>query len=59
MKKGLQLVRHIYERYLAHGTVRLLKKELDQQGISTPKRLTVLSASLVADLSPGDTYTRY
>lgn len=34
------LVRHIYERYLALGNVRLLKKELDQQGISTPKRLT-------------------
>ncbi len=34
------LVCHIYERYLALGTVRLLKKELDLQGISTPKRLT-------------------
>lgn len=34
------LVRHIYERYLALGTVRLLKKELDLQGISTPKRFT-------------------
>lgn len=32
------LVRHIYERYLALGTVRLLKQELDKQGITTPKR---------------------
>lgn len=34
------LVRHIYERYLALGSVRLLKQELDQQGITTPKRFT-------------------
>jgi site-specific DNA recombinase len=34
------LVRHIYERYLALGSVRLLKQELDNQGITTPKRLT-------------------
>ena len=35
-----KLVRHIHERYLVLGSVRLLKQELDQQGISTPKRLT-------------------
>jgi site-specific DNA recombinase len=34
------LVRHIYERYLALGSVRLLKQELDKQGITTPKRFT-------------------
>jgi DNA invertase Pin-like site-specific DNA recombinase len=34
------LVRHIYDRYLALGTVRLLKRELDLQGITTPKRFT-------------------
>ena len=32
------LVRHIYERYLALGSVRLLKQELDKQAITTPKR---------------------
>lgn len=34
------LVRHIYERYLALGSVRLLKQELDERGITTPKRFT-------------------
>lgn len=34
------LVRHIYERYLALGSVRLLKQELDKRGVTTPKRLT-------------------
>lgn len=33
-----KLVRHIYERYLALGSVRLLKQELDTQRITTPKR---------------------
>ncbi|WP_062309653.1 recombinase family protein [Polynucleobacter sinensis] len=33
-----KLVRHIYERYLTLGSVRLLKQELDEQGITTPKR---------------------
>ena len=32
------LIRHIYERYLALGSVRLLKQELDKQAITTPKR---------------------
>lgn len=32
------LIHHIYERYLALGSVRLLKQELDKQGIITPKR---------------------
>ena len=35
-----KLVRHIHERYLALGSVRLLKQELDKTGITTPKRLT-------------------
>ncbi|MEN9862476.1 MAG: hypothetical protein RLZZ601_240 [Pseudomonadota bacterium] len=35
-----KLVRHIYERYLALGNVRLVKKEFDAQGIASPKRLT-------------------
>lgn len=35
-----KLVRHIHERYLALGSVRLLKQELDQKSITTPNRLT-------------------
>lgn len=33
-----KLVRHIYDRYLALGSVRLLKHELDKQDITTPRR---------------------
>ncbi|QWE17153.1 recombinase family protein [Polynucleobacter sp. AP-Nino-20-G2] len=35
-----KLIRHIHERYLALGSVRLLKQELDNADITTPKRLT-------------------
>lgn len=35
-----KLVRHIYQRYLALGNVRLVKKEFDAQGIASPTRLT-------------------
>jgi DNA invertase Pin-like site-specific DNA recombinase len=36
-ENNVELVRHIYKRYLALGNVRELKEELDAEGIYTPK----------------------
>lgn len=37
-EEAATLVRYIYKRYLALGSVRLLKQDLDKQGITTPQR---------------------
>ena len=38
---GAQLVRHMYERYLALGSVRLLTQELANQSMKTPRRVSL------------------
>ncbi len=38
-EESAQLVRMLYERYLELGSIRLLKAELDRQGITAPARL--------------------
>ena len=38
---GAQLVRHIYERYLALGSLRLLTQELANQSMKTPRRVSL------------------
>lgn len=38
---GAQLVRHMYERYLALGSVRLLTQELANQSVKTPRRVSL------------------
>ncbi len=55
-----KLIRNIYERYLTLGSVRLLKLELDKQGITTRKKgYPVQGANLEANHSPEVIYIRF